>query len=120
MTAIEIEVQDVPQPFDPCLDHQLVLVRSEAREVEHQCFVSPGQDISGVGRHLIGQGLPARRRLRDLEQQARGEDAHLVEPRKQHGLDPGQFVDRWHLRMMPCGDSPSWAYDGPARLVQSQ
>ena len=40
----------------------------------------------------------------------------VVEPRQEDGLDPGQFVDRWHVRMMPCGDAPSWAYHGAAKV----
>ena len=64
------------QPLDPGLDHQLVLIGPEAREVEHQRLVAPGQDVGRVGRHLVGERLAAGRRLGDLEQQAGREDPH--------------------------------------------
>ncbi len=36
--------------------------------------------------------------LGHLQEQARREDALMVEPREMDGLDAGQFVDRWHGR----------------------
>ena len=84
------------ESLDAGLDHQLVLIGPEAREVEHQRFVAPGQDVGRVRRDLVGQRLATGRRLGDLEQQARGEDPHPVETRQEDRLDAGQFVDRWH------------------------
>src|SRR5215204_7501136 len=42
---VEVQREDVPEPFDARLDHQLVLARPEARQIEHQGFVAPGQDV---------------------------------------------------------------------------
>ena len=52
------------QALDAGLDHQLVLVRPEAREVEHERLVAPHQDVGGVGGDLVGQRLATGRRLR--------------------------------------------------------
>ena len=102
--VVEVELEDVVQTLDAGLDHQLVLVGPEAREVEHQRLVAPDQDVGRVGGDLVGQRLASGRRLGDLQQEARREDALMVEPVEVDGLDAGQFVDRWHARMMPRRD----------------
>ena len=58
-------------PSIPAWMRQQVLVRSEAREVEHQRLVAPVEDVVVVGVDVVGEVLPAGRRLRDLEQDAR-------------------------------------------------
>ena len=84
------------RPSMPRLDHELVLVRPEARQVEHQRLVAPHQDVVGVGGDLVGQRLATGRRLRDLQEQTGREDALMVEPLDVGGLDARQLVDRRH------------------------
>src|SRR6185369_2372614 len=81
---LEVRREDVVQALDPGLDEQLVLVRPEPREVEHQRLVPPVEDVGQVGADVVGEILPAGRRLGDLEQDARREHALLLEAVEVH------------------------------------
>ena len=70
----QVEFEDVVETLDPGLDHELVLVRPEAGQVEHQRLVPPHQHVGRVRGDLIGQRLASGRRLRPLQEKARRED----------------------------------------------
>ena len=84
------------KPLDAGLDHQLVLVRPEPGQVEHQRLVPPLEHVVLGRLDLVGERLAAGRRLRHLQQQAGREDALVLEALEQDGLDAGQLVDRRH------------------------
>lgn len=114
---IEREREDVTQTFDPCLDEELVLVRPEARKVEHQRLVPPHQHVVGVGGDLVGEQLPTRRRLRALEEQAGRERSLMLESGEVDGLDPGQLGDGRHGGIIAARDGPLHVRPGVRRML---
>src|SRR3954447_4483541 len=98
--ALGIERKDVAQPLDPRLDEQLVLVGTEAREVEHQRLVAPHQDVVGGRGDLVGEDLATGRRFGPFEQQPGRERALMLEAREMDRFDAGQLVDRRHARII--------------------
>src|SRR5207253_6894867 len=94
--GVEVEGEDVPETVDPGLHQELMVVRAEAREVEHQRLVPPREDLVRVGADLVGKCLAASHRLTDLEEEASGEDPVVLEAVEMDLLDPGQLSDRWH------------------------
>ncbi len=114
---VERKRQDVAESLDPCLDEELVLVRPETREIEHQGLVAPHEHVVGVGRDLVGQHLPSRRRLRAFEEQARRERALALESGEVDGLDPGQFGDRRHGLIIAVRDIPVHVRSGARRML---
>ena len=69
---------------------------AEVGEIEHLGFVAPRQHVVRRRADLVGQRLATRRGLADLEQEARREDALVLEAVQMDLLDPGQLADRWH------------------------
>src|SRR5215207_8280148 len=96
--GVEVDLEQVAQPLDPGLDEQLVLRRAEAREVEEQCLVPPRRHVVRGRLDVVGEVRPPRRRLRDLEQDARREHALLLETGEMHGLDAAELGDGRHGR----------------------
>src|SRR4029079_13943747 len=76
---VEIQAQNGEQPFDAGLHEELVIGRAEARKIEHERLVAPGEDVVRRRIDLVREGLPAGGRLADLEQEPGGEDGPVVE-----------------------------------------
>ena len=98
---LAVERQQLAKPDDARLGEQPLLVGTEAGQVQQQRLVAPVVDVVGGGADLVRERLAPGPRLRDLQQQARGEHALALQALEQEQRHALELFDGRHGRQGP-------------------